>query len=44
MGTDRADETAQKGTDLCPPGRLPGRDNAVTNRPSPSKTTIGWKP
>jgi hypothetical protein len=36
MGADRADEAAQKGADL-PPGRLPGRNNAVTNRPSPVK-------
>src|SRR5438552_17814719 len=27
-----------------PPGRLPGRNSAVTKRPSPSNTTIGWKP
>jgi hypothetical protein len=27
-----------------PPGRLPGRSSAVTKRPSPSNTTIGWNP
>src|SRR5829696_7935469 len=27
-----------------PFGRLAGRSTAVTNRPSPSKTTMGWNP
>src|SRR5947207_7272408 len=44
MGAQGADEATQKGADLMPAGRLPGRNSAVTKRPSPSNTTIGWKP
>jgi len=42
LGADRTDEAADEAAK--PLGRLPGRNSAVTKRPSPSKTTIGWKP
>jgi hypothetical protein len=34
----------RKGRISLPPGRLAGRSTAVMKRPSPSNTTIGWKP
>src|SRR5271166_5811405 len=39
VGPDRPQQAAQKGTDL-----LATRAFGVTKRPSPSNTTIGWKP
>jgi hypothetical protein len=44
MGTDGARRDGAQNREAPPLGRLPGRSRAVTKRPSPSKTTIGWKP
>ena len=44
VGPDGAEQAPRKRRISTPLGRLAGRNMAVTNRPSPSKTTIGWKP
>jgi hypothetical protein len=38
------DETAQEGADLTPARPLARAQQRGDERPSPSKTTIGWKP
>lgn len=43
-GADGAQQTTEKARISVPLGRLAGRSTAVTMRPSPSNTTIGWKP
>jgi hypothetical protein len=41
MSADRAQQPTEKGLDLLAARSFAGRSTAVTNRPSPSNTTIG---